>query len=341
MRVAIVGLGRMGRVHIEALRAIGAKEIIGFDSDTEVIETFLGNDEILAYPMEAMRSILGQASLDGAVMSMTTLGRFEISSLIMREFRPGWLLIEKPVASSLRQLDELRQLAHRSGTRLAVNHQMMFLPQYTVVKELVDAHKFGSLRSMTVSGANFGLANNVSHYFEAFRFLGHSEITHVAAYLESDPIGSHRGRSFNDYAGSLRAHNSSGCVLYADFGSSIGHGIIVTYSFEYAKVVVDELLGRVCISSRRPEHFSEPTSRYGLPSLERDFHFQPMGLDIASARVIAAVAGAMGPYPDEEVASHSLRCLVGAVASSENNSRLQPVQQTDLLSYHSREFSWS
>ena len=341
MRVAIIGLGRMGLVHSRALGQIGAELAAGFDVSPETVDSFFGETGVPSYTIDEMNSLLPKLSLDGVIVATTTLARFEIISAILKATTHAWILAEKPISSSLQQLALLKELADEASSRLAVNHQMMFLPQYTTVREFVDSKQLGQLRSMTISGANFGLANNVSHYFEAFRFLTQCEVSRVSGFLERQLLTSHRGEGFVDYAGSIWAKGIEGATLYVDFGSQVGHGISASYSFDFGKVVVDELLGKVRVSFRKPEDFSQPSSRYGLESLEEEFLFEPMSLESATARVIEAVANSSMPYPDYEVASHTLRCIVGAVASDENDSRPQSVQPAALADYYSRVFAWS
>lgn len=341
MRVAIIGLGRMGRVHFEALSMAGAEIIAGFDVNPESIESFQRETSVPSFPIDGLPVQLPRGSVEGVVVATTTPARFQLMTTVLTKTQPLWLLAEKPISSSLRQLEALQDLAKKSGTRLAINHQMMFLPQYVVVRELIDQGALGKLRSMNVSGSNFGLANNVSHFFEAFRFLTGEQVRQVNGFLESELLESHRGQGFIDYGGSVRAEGTDGATLYVDFDSRLGHGISATYSFDFGKVVVDELVGDVRISRRREEDVSEPSSRYGLPAVVQAIVFQPASLEAVTALVVKAVAEGLGPYPDENVASHSLRSVIATVASSENHSKVQSVDPADLAEYWNREFLWS
>lgn len=74
------------------------------------------------------------------------------------------------------------------GAKLAVNHQMRFMEQYTNIKGLIDAAEFGGLRSMVVTAGNFGLAMNGSHYFEAFRYLTGESIAQISAWFDPSNV---------------------------------------------------------------------------------------------------------------------------------------------------------
>src|SRR6478736_5636892 len=93
------------------------------------------------------------------------------------------ILCEKPMAVSLAECDRMIEACAASNTRLAVNHQMRFMQQYTRAKEIVEDASFGGLASATVVAGNFGMAMNGSHYFEMFRYLTDEMPAEVSAWF--------------------------------------------------------------------------------------------------------------------------------------------------------------
>ena len=84
------------------------------------------------------------------------------------------ILCEKPMASSVYECSSMIELCRKAGIRLAVNHQMRYMDQYTIIADALKSGRYGELCSMTVVGGCFGLAMNGSHYIEAFSWLSNS-----------------------------------------------------------------------------------------------------------------------------------------------------------------------
>src|SRR5947209_5488247 len=61
-----------------------------------------------------------------------------------------FILGEKPLAASRADCDRMLAACRRHGVRLAVNHQMRFMEQYTEPKRLVQTEEFGGLSSVIV-----------------------------------------------------------------------------------------------------------------------------------------------------------------------------------------------
>jgi hypothetical protein len=231
-----------------------------------------------------------------------------------------YILCEKPMAVSLAQCDRMIEACKKSSSLLAVNHQMQFMEQYTVVKELINSPEFGGLRSVTVAASNFGLAMNAAHYFEMFRYMTGEQIGEVSCWMDSARVPNPRGAQYEDRSGQLRALSPSGIRLYMEIGGDLGHGIQVVYSCRLGQILVDELSGYLRYFHRKPEFAELPTTRYGMPSVTE------MRV-IASADVIKpteAVWKAMFEnkiYPDGICGRHTVSVLVAANISGERGGK--------------------
>ena len=53
------------------------------------------------------------------------------------------------------------------------------MPIYKLVKDLNKNQTFGKLLSLNISAANIGLGTNVTHYFEAFRWIFENPICEI------------------------------------------------------------------------------------------------------------------------------------------------------------------
>src|SRR5215470_17506941 len=167
MNICIVGVGRMGRRHIASARAAGFAVEGIFDQSAEALATTLndcGVEKAIAFTNA--REMLQSVRPHAVVISTTAPSHHEfVCDAAATGVR--YILCEKPMATSLAACDSMIAACREAGVKLAVNHQMRFMEQYSAIKELIDTPEFGGLRSMIVTSGNFGLAMNGSHYFEA------------------------------------------------------------------------------------------------------------------------------------------------------------------------------
>lgn len=311
MRVAVVGLGRMGVRHLEAARRLGMSVVGLADMSSNAVATAaaaigVGQDGRFTDAAEMFRVTRPQA-----VVIATTAPAHAPLVLAAVEAGARYILCEKPMAASLAEVDDMTQACEAAGAVLAVNHQMRFMANYSHVKALLGGEDLGSLVSMVVAGSNFGLAMNASHYFEAFRFLTGLRIANVQAWFETDALANPRGAQFDDRSGRLLATNEVGQALYMDFSARAGWGLQVVYICRHGQITVDELNGDVRVAARRAEYRDLPTSRYGMPVDIRQEAIPPTETVECTMAVWQAMIAGTG-YPGADVGEHALSCLVAA-----------------------------
>ena len=117
MKAALIGAGHMGRYHAEKLAALDGVELVAVvDADAEraaQLTQKLGGEALTDY-----RAVFGKA--DAAVIAVPTDRHHEIARACLE--RGMHLLIEKPIATTLAQADELIALAEKKGLVLQTGH---------------------------------------------------------------------------------------------------------------------------------------------------------------------------------------------------------------------------
>ena len=317
LRAAVIGLGRMGMRHIEAITDLGMK--VGGVSDiaeqarAAACETCkLDPSASFAAGAEMLRSIRP----DALVVATTAPSH---APLVVAAAQAGvrFILCEKPMATSLAEAREMMEACQRSGTVLAINHQMRFMEQYTRVKALIGSEQLGPLASVVVAASNFGLAMNASHYFEMFRYVSGVSVHSVSAWFEDAKLANPRGAQFEDRSGRILAHSQGGPSLYLDFSVNAGNGINVVYICRYGQIVVDELNGTMRVVARKSEFRDLPTTRYGMPSDILTESIAPADV-VGPTKALWTALLAGQSYPDGEAGIHALACCVAAHVSHEN-----------------------
>ena len=337
MKAAVIGAGRMGRRHVQVVQELGLELLGVADANPEALQQARVERGLSAHQLYADARQLLAAKPDCVVVSTTAPAHAEYACAAA-EAGAGFVLCEKPLGVSLAQCDRILDCCKRRGTKLAVNHQMRFMEQYTEPKKLVSSAAMGGLASVSVVAGNFGLAMNGTHYFEMFRFLTGEAPLAVSAWFSTEKVPNPRGPQFQDRAGYVRLVTPTGKRFALDCSADQGHGLSVTYACRHGRVTVDELSGQMTWCCRKEEHRALPTTRYGMPWDEGQRHIAPAD-SVAPTRAVLEALLADRDYPTGEEGRLAVAVLVAAHLSDEEGH--VSVDLTRAEQAAQREFPWA
>jgi predicted dehydrogenase len=137
LRVAVIGVGHLGRHHARILSALEGVEL------TAVVDVLRDRAaEVAAQsgsrPVDDSRALLG--FVDAVTVAVPTELHLDVALPFLE--RGVAVLVEKPMARSLAEADRLVEAARASGAVLAVGHTERFNPAVTAVLPLVTAPRF-------------------------------------------------------------------------------------------------------------------------------------------------------------------------------------------------------
>ncbi len=338
MRVAVIGLGRMGYRHVQAIQSLGFQVAGLCDSSVEAGNktcSDLGVSPSLFF--EDASALWGAVSPQAVVVSTTAPSHHD---LVCAAARNGaqYILCEKPLATSLAEAESMLETCKRQGATLAVNHQMRFMPQVVAIKAALGTAELGGLVSVLVAGANFGLAMNGSHYFEMFRYLSGEPIKAVQAWLDEEIVPNPRGVRFQDRAGRVRAVTPSGRSMYIDCPAAAGHGVQLVFICRHGHLMLDELSGFMRIVRRQEAYRDFPTTRYGMPGVE-DIQTLPAADVITPTMSLWKAMLAGEDFPSGLVGRDVVGCLCAAYTSNDLNGAL--VTTDDARIDRKRRYLWA
>lgn len=132
LRAAVVGSGNIGKHHVRILGAMPDVELLAVvDSDTDRAQS-----QARAVEATALPSIEGLPEVDIAVVATPTHLHLEMASELMH--RGTHVLVEKPLAATPEDAEELVRLAAAKGIVLAVGHVERFNAAVNLVGNLVS-----------------------------------------------------------------------------------------------------------------------------------------------------------------------------------------------------------
>ncbi|PYR05405.1 MAG: UDP-N-acetyl-D-glucosamine dehydrogenase [Acidobacteria bacterium] len=145
LRVAVVGVGHLGRHHARILSTLPGVDLVG------VVDTNRARaDEIArASRTEAafdFRDVLGR--VDAVTIAVPTERHRDIAAPFLASGLP--VLVEKPMARSLAEADAMIEAAARAGTILAVGHTERFNPAVDAARPMlrdprfIEVHRLGT-----------------------------------------------------------------------------------------------------------------------------------------------------------------------------------------------------
>lgn len=127
MRVGVIGLGSIGQNHARVLDELGGLGAV-CDWNRMALARYSFTKRYLDW-----HDMLVQASLDAVVVAVPTALHHEIGMAVICEGIP--VLIEKPLANSVTDAEDLVRVAHERGVFLATGHIERFNPAIIALKE--------------------------------------------------------------------------------------------------------------------------------------------------------------------------------------------------------------
>ncbi|MCZ2175324.1 MAG: Gfo/Idh/MocA family oxidoreductase [Burkholderiales bacterium] len=335
----LVGTGRMGLAHLRAARNLGLEPVGLCDQNSENLAKAAAEAGVDASACFGNSSALFAANPGTDLVLIATTADSH-RTLVEQAAAAGAraVLCEKPMATSVADCDAMIAACERSGTRLAVNHQMRFMDQYSRIKGELDSGRFGPLASMNVVAGCFGLSMNGSHYCEALRWLCGSDIVSATAWFAPGALKNPRGPQFSDQAGEMRFETADGRRLMMSIGADQGHGMTVTYAARYGHIFVDELEGVYYATARKPEHRDMPVTRYGMPWDRWEVRF-PQADNVGPTQAVIEALLKGKDYPDGRSGRNAVAALAAAWRSAEQGSGM--VRVDDLGEYANKRFPWA
>jgi predicted dehydrogenase len=204
LRLAVVGVGHLGKEHARILSAMPGVELVGVaDVDSDQAQEVARRTGCT--PFSSYRPFLQLA--DAAVIAVPTTYHHAVAAEFLHCGIP--VLVEKPLALNLEQANQLVDLANRHRTLLQVGHIERFNPAFEVLRQHALQPKFVEcerLSSFTGRSVDIGVVLDLMiHDLDALLALVPAPV-HAVEALGVSIFGGHED------AANARVTFANGCV---------------------------------------------------------------------------------------------------------------------------------
>jgi len=134
--VCVIGLGSMGKLHLQKLMKIGSVDVIAADVDSSRISEIRSAFKIRTD--QDYRKVI--PDIDAAVVATPTITHYAIVKELLKN--GVHVFVEKPIADSAKNAVKICSLAEKRGLILHVGHIEQYNPAYRKAKALVRSPEF-------------------------------------------------------------------------------------------------------------------------------------------------------------------------------------------------------
>jgi len=148
IRVAIVGAGFMGKMHAEVYRNLNKAKLIAIaDSDLEKAQLLADKHKATAY--SSLGELINREDVDAVDICLPT---FLHKECVIKAARLGKdILCEKPIALTLKDAEEMLQVAKKARVKLMIAQVIRFWQEYVILKKIHQSGELGRLLSITLT----------------------------------------------------------------------------------------------------------------------------------------------------------------------------------------------
>lgn len=262
-KALIIGFGRMGKIYYDILIELGYKSIDIIEKKKIKIETKKNLKLNKVRIFNSLNTSVKKENYFVVVVSTTTDSKFNFIKKIASN-KIKYLFIEKPIASSVSECNQLKKIKKKYRFKVGVNHQSRFTREIKDLFKILENYKKDELISMNLIAGNIGLAMNGSHIIELFNFLVKKPIDKVSANFEKKPSSNPRGKKFKDFAGQIFCSNSDNKTLTINTSNNQSHGKNIFLNFKNGFIFLDYLGKNFYSNFRKEEHLNKASHFYGL-----------------------------------------------------------------------------
>lgn len=170
LRAAVIGVGYLGRFHAQKIAALEGVDLVGVcDFSPEQAQKVA--DELKTKAFSTASELLGH--VDYVHIAASTQSHYDLAKLFLENKVP--VLVEKPIAASVQQAQELCELSEKKSTLLSVGHIERFNPAFQFLKQQATQIRYleiNRLAPFRVRGSDVSVLHDLTiHDIDLVRWI--------------------------------------------------------------------------------------------------------------------------------------------------------------------------
>ncbi len=225
LKLGVVGLGFIGYLHARIINELpNAKLAAVADTDKDVLEKAKNDFGCDIY--DDYQIMLEKADIDA--VSICTPDQFHLKPVLAASAAGKHILVEKPIATTLDEALQIKDVIEKDNVRLMVAHLLRFDPRYVRIKEEIAQGGLGEILHLRGKRQNQRtiverLGGRISMLF----YVGVHDIDIVQWYAGSriTRVYAQKVAKFNS------AYDSEDCIFFL---ANFANGSLATFEFSWA-----------------------------------------------------------------------------------------------------------
>jgi predicted dehydrogenase len=158
VKIAMIGLGYWGQKVLRNLvAAVGVDRVVAVDNSLDRLSDTAKHYPGIGLSMD-LDDALANPEVGGVIIATPVETHAAMATKALRAGRH--VLVEKPMASSVREALELAELAEARGLALMVGHTFLFSPRIDLLAHYFESGHLGKVHYLTSSRLNLGLVRS-------------------------------------------------------------------------------------------------------------------------------------------------------------------------------------
>lgn len=188
--VAVIGVGNMGKNHVRVYSKIPDADLVAICDINEESVKKVAKAYGAKWYLDYKRMLDKEDEIDAVSIAVPTTMHEEVALGVIDYGKH--VLIEKPIAGSIKSAEKMVERAESAGVKLMVGHIERFNPVVAKIKQLIDKGKLGQVVSISSKrvGPYANIKNDVGvcldlaiHDIDVMRFITNDEISEVYAKI--------------------------------------------------------------------------------------------------------------------------------------------------------------
>jgi predicted dehydrogenase len=139
VKIGVIGLGRFGRLHALTLAGLAEAELVGLVARRQESIDTVGKELPGVPGWTNLEEAIAASGAEAWIVASTTVSHVNIAKVLLAKGKT--VLLEKPVAGSLAEAEELAEHVQPDSSNLMMGHILLFNSEFQQLREVADQKK--------------------------------------------------------------------------------------------------------------------------------------------------------------------------------------------------------